>query len=88
MDNQKISVIIRVKNDFQNISGYVTNTIFISILLIFFGILIGVDFFSLLCGFLITMVSYTICYFESSKKLCIHSSLTPLVIIYGLRYRL
>lgn len=61
--------IIRVKNDFQNISGYVTNTIFISILLIFFGILIGVDFFSLLCGFLITMVSYTICYFESSKKL-------------------
>ena len=26
--------------------------------------------------------------YEISKKLCIHSSLTPLVIIYGLRYRL
>ena len=26
--------------------------------------------------------------YEISKKLCVHSSLTPLVIIYGLRYRL
>lgn len=59
---------IRVLGDHEITHKYVANTLIISFIIITFGLLFNVDFFSMICALLVTIVSYSITYLESSQK--------------------
>lgn len=59
---------IRVLANHNSTHEYVNNTIIISIGLIAIGFIFGVDLISMICALMVTLVSYSLTYLESSKQ--------------------